>query len=151
MPGGRPREFDPEYLMQELIIWARLPDSLNINAFCHSVRPEIDPLYLKQLVNKDEEFSRVYRIVKTYLATRREEAVSEKVLHDTAYSRNLHHYDQFLYDHSQDDDRIKSDLRKTEEGNKPTQIVLKVTNDGLGAGVSVSTESVSTSPDKSSQ
>ena len=151
MPGGRPREYDPEYIMQELLLWARLPDSLNINALCHSIRPEIDPLYFKQLVNKDEEFSRVYRIVKTYIANRREEAVSEKVLSEGAFNRNLHHYDQFLYDHSKDESKYNSDLRKSEEGAKPQQIILKVSNDGLGAGVSVSTESVSNTSDQSAQ
>jgi hypothetical protein len=41
--------------------------------------------------------------------------------------------------------------QKEEEHNRPSQIILKVTNDGLGAGVSVSTEELPTPPDKSAQ
>ncbi len=151
MVMGRPPIHDPEYLMNELLIWARLPDSLNINAFCHSIRPEIDPDYLKALARKDEDFSRVFRIVKTYLANRREEANCEKILSDCAFNRNLHHYDQFLYDHSKDEQKYQSDLRKSEEGAKPQQVIIKVTNDGLGAGVNVSTKSVSNTSDQSAQ
>ena len=121
MAGGRPREYDPEYLMQEILIWARLPNSLNINAFCSSVRPEIDPEYLKELVRKDKEFSRVYRIVKSYLATRREEAVTEKVLSETAFNRNLHHYDKFLYDDWKEEKTFESELKSKEADPANTQ------------------------------
>jgi hypothetical protein len=95
MAGGRPREWDTDYLMQEIIAWARLPDSLNINAFCCSLRPEIDPEYLRQLIVKDEVFSGVYRIVKAYLAVRREEANSERLLSNQAYASGLRVYDKF--------------------------------------------------------
>lgn len=114
MAGGRPPEYDPEYIMQEMLIWARLPDSLNISDFCTSVRPEIDPGYMKQLVNKSEEFSRVYRIVKAYLCGRRESAVSEKVLDTSAFNRCLHHYDQFVYDHSKEEKIFESSLKEKE-------------------------------------
>lgn len=46
----------------------------------------------------------------------------------------------------------KSRLKqKEEEGQKPTQIILKVAHDGLGAGTQVSTEELPTSSDSSTQ
>ncbi len=113
MVAGRPQEWDVDYLNQEMLIWARLPNSLNINAFCHSITPEIDPDYLLQLVKKHPEFSRTYRIVKTYLAARREEANSEKLLSEKAYSANLKHYDIFLKEFEKKEE-IESEDRQHE-------------------------------------
>jgi hypothetical protein len=96
MAAGRPQEWDVDYIIQELAIWARLPDSLNINAFCTSLNPEIDPEYLRQISKKNPELSRTLRIAKAYLATRREEANTEKMLGDKGYAANIKHYDIFL-------------------------------------------------------
>jgi len=119
MAGGRPREWDIDYLNQEILHWARLPNSLNINAFCHSLNPEIDPDYLLQLVKKNPEFSRTYRIVKTYLAARREEANSEKLLGEKAYVANLKHYDLFLKEFEKQEEKemltFEKDLNSQEQ------------------------------------
>jgi len=109
---ARPREWDREYLLEELMAWARLPDSLNINAFCISLRPELDPQYLRHLVREDERFSAVYRIIKAYLACRREEANSEKLLSNQAYSSGLRVYDKFAEDQWKDELRFEKDLNK---------------------------------------
>ena len=114
MVMGRPPEWDVEFLKQEFLDWGRLPNSLNINAFCASLRPEIDPDYLKYLIRKDEDFSRVFRIVRAHLAARREEAVSEKVLDTTAYNRNIHHYDKFLYDDWKEEKAFEYELKEKE-------------------------------------
>ncbi len=149
MVMGRPQEWDREYIMQEMLAWAKLPDSLNINAFCTSLDPEIDPDYLLRLSKETEDFRRVYRIVKAYLATRREEANSEKMLSDKAFSSGLRNYDLFLKEDWKEEKTFESSLRKDEEGNKYTNVVIKVQNDGLGAGLNVSTEDVSAPSNKS--
>ena len=130
MAAGRPQEWDVDYLNQEILIWARLPNSLNINAFCHSIDPEIDPDYLLQLVKKHPEFSRTYRIVKTYLAARREEANSEKMLGEKAYVANLKHYDVFLKEFEKEETKemmtFEVDLKKgMEETTDKKEMISK--------------------------
>ena len=48
----------------------------------------------------------------------------------------------------QEEETFKSLLRKDEENSKPSQIIVKVSYDGLGAGLSVSTEGL---PDTTNQ
>lgn len=112
MAGGRPPEWDTDFLKREIILWARLPNSLNINAFCCSLDPEIDPDYLLYLIKKDPEFSRIHRIVKTYLSARREEANSEKLLSDAAFKSALRHYDLFLKEDWKEEETFKANLSK---------------------------------------
>jgi len=125
MAFGRPKEWDTDFLKREMLTWAKLPNSLNINAFCCSLDPEIDPEYLRQLVNKDPDFSRVYRIVKAYLCTRREQANSEKLLSDAAFKSALRHYDLFLKEDWKDEETFKSGLKAIEEGIKqPVNVII---------------------------
>jgi hypothetical protein len=96
MVAGRPQEWDVDFLADELLIWARLPNSLNINGFCISLVPEIDPEYFRALVRKHPSLSQAFRIAKAHLALRREEAHSEKLLSDKAFCINVKHYDTFV-------------------------------------------------------
>jgi len=117
----RPREHDREALMEKMIAWAKLPTSLNINAFCTSVVPEIDPEYLREIVNKEEKFSSVYRIVKAYLATRREQANSDRKLSNQAYSSGLRHYDLFLKEDWKEERKFELEIEKTVKHELPVQ------------------------------
>lgn len=118
MGAGRPQEWDIDFLTNELLIWARLPNSLNINGFCISLVPEIDPEYFRALVRKHAKLSQAFRIAKAHLAIRREEANSEKLLSDKAFMINAKHYDIFLRDFDKEEDQemlvFQSKLKKEE-------------------------------------
>lgn len=151
MVMGRPRIWDREDLFEKLLLWARLPNSLHLSAFCALYDP---PLYLKKLIefsHENEDFRESYEIAKTFLCARREEANSEwpKRLSDKAFSCNHLAYDYHAYTHWQEQKKFESSLRIDEDGNKPTQITVKVTHDGLGAGLNVSAEGVPTPFNKS--
>lgn len=91
--GGRPRTWDYEFLTRELIDWAERPDSLNLNAFCTQRHIMISATTLIEIKDKCPELGEAYSYAKTHLATRREEANSEKLLSDQAYKCNLRVYD----------------------------------------------------------
>jgi hypothetical protein len=98
--GGRPTERDVDFLTRELLDWAERPDSLNLNSFCGQRHIMIRPTSLIQIKDRagNEQLSEAYDIAKSFLATRREEANSEKLLSDQAYKCNLRVYDAFNKD-----------------------------------------------------
>lgn len=126
MTLGRPREWDREKLKWQLMHWAELPNSLNMNAFCVQPDVMISPGKLLKFVGEDEDFREVYDTVKSYIGARREEANSSKELSDAAYNKQLHVYDKFykvanrkekMYDHelAKDFKRFEKDLDKETE------------------------------------
>lgn len=139
MVMGRPREWDREKLKLQLIAWAELPNSLNLNAFCVLPEVMISPKKLLCFVDEDEDFRELYDIAKAMLAARREEAVTEKVLAECAYNRTIRYMDCFETTYWKREKQFESDLRKSEESNKPTEVTIRVKNDGLGAGINIST------------
>lgn len=96
MTLGRPQVWDREKIKSDMLYWAELPDSLNINAFCYSFEPKIPPSQLCRMVSSDEDLCQVYEIVKAYLAVRREEANSEKLLSDKCHAISITVYDYFV-------------------------------------------------------
>ncbi len=101
--GGRPREHDRDAIALELIEWAKKDDSINLNAFCCSRKPCLDPSKLSQWAREDEGFRRSYRAAKAFLAVRREEWLSSEQLHQAAYNRNAKVYDYFEREESRDE------------------------------------------------
>ena len=149
MVMGRPREYDREDIFRQLLEWVKLPNSMNLNAFCYSCDPQIAPRKLLAFVDEDDNFRELYEIAKACLAARREEANCDKLLSDAAYSRSARYFDYFEKQHWKKEKIFESHLRKEEEANKPTKIVVKVSNEGLGAGINISAEEVSDSSNKS--
>jgi len=95
--AGRLKTWDIDFLTRELLDWAERADSLNLNAFCTQRHIMIAPGTLLDIIDRDGEDEQplveAYKIAKGYLATRREEANSEKLLSDQAYKCNLRVYD----------------------------------------------------------
>lgn len=93
-PGGRPREHDRSKIAQDMILWARKEDSLNLNGFCADCL--IPPQKLSEWAKEDSEFREVLWVVKSFLARRREKCVSEGTLHQKAYDLNAKVYDALI-------------------------------------------------------
>ncbi len=117
--GGRPREYDRDYIKKRLAAWAQEPSSLNINAFCclPDIKISFDKLYI--FCKDDEEFHEVYKEAKAYISSNREEANACKELSDAAYNKHLHVYD-LAYKHATRDDKkfdveLQKDLKKFEK------------------------------------
>lgn len=116
--NGRPREHDRDKIAQEMIEWARLPASSNLNAFCVSLEPPIDPSKISNWAKEDDNFRQAYRITKSYLAKNREEMLSDGILHQAAYNRNARVYDFFENEKWEDETlfahRLKEEMLKLE-------------------------------------
>lgn len=112
MVMGRPREWDREKLKWQLMHWAELPNSLNINAFCCLPDILISPTKLLQFVKEDQDFREVYNIVKAFIAARREEANCEKILSDKAFAISHKVYDLFQKEEDREDFKYQKELER---------------------------------------
>jgi hypothetical protein len=101
MVMGRPQEFDRNKVAQELIEWAKKPDSINLCKFCALHDPIISPSYLSIWAKEDDNFSKAYDAAKLFLGFRREEWLSQETLHVKAYDLNAKTYDYFLKEEHQ--------------------------------------------------
>lgn len=149
-PRGRPREHDRDQIAEDLIEWARKDDSINFNKFCSTRNPPIPASKLLQWAKEEDEFRAAYETAKAFLACRREEWLSQEVLHVKAFDLNSTVYDLFAREEKMEMAKFTSTLSK-EDDKKPTAINIKISNDGLGSGLRVSTEGISNSLHKSSQ
>lgn len=143
MGAGRPREHDRELIAANLIEWAKKDDSINFNKFCAYCDPILPVAKLRQWAAEDDKFRTAYEQAKTFLAFRREEFVSNDRLHSAAWGRNAKHYDVSLKQDEEASEAYTASLRKDED-SKPTQINIKIDNDGLGSGLKVSAPKIST-------
>lgn len=91
---GRPREWDREALAKDLVEWAQLDTSVNLNGFC--AKHLMAAQKLTQFARECENFRSAYEIAKTIVGARRESKLSKQELHVKAYDLNARVYDHFL-------------------------------------------------------
>lgn len=150
MVAGRPREHDRDKISIELIEWAKKEDSINFNKFCCTREPPIPATKLLLWAKEDDKFRMAYETAKAFLGCRREEWLSKEMLHVKAFDLNATVYDLIAKDEKMEMSSYDASLRK-EADSKPTEINIRVAHDGLGSGLSVSTEKLSTTVHKSSK
>ena len=114
MVAGRPQEHNRMKIAQEMIEWAKLPDSVNLNKFCCLHDPILSPSMIIRWTKEDNEFRQSYEIAKSFLGFRREEKLTSNELHVKAYDVNAATYDLFLRDERREQAQFESDLRKKE-------------------------------------
>jgi hypothetical protein len=112
--GGRPRSHDREKLMAELIEWAQLDDSINLNKFCCTRKPPISPCTLPEYANEDPVFDKAYKTAKAFIGMRREEKLTNGQLHVKAYDLNATVYDYYLKLERREQAKFESELAKSD-------------------------------------
>lgn len=133
--AGRPKEHDREKLAKELIEWALLPDSINLNGFCCTRKPPIAPSKITLFRNESPIFREAYETAKAFLADRREKMLNNETLHVKAYDLNATTYDYFLKEERRIQAEYEASLKK-EEVKTPTKVVFEV-NYGNGNQVEI--------------
>lgn len=103
--GGRPREHDRDKIGLDLIEWAKLPTSINLNGFCCSREPPLNPRRLADWSKDCDNFRGAYETAKAFLGNRREELLNSELLHVKAYDLNARTYDYFL----KEEDELKKE------------------------------------------
>ena len=131
--AGRPKEHDREKLAKELIEWALLPDSINLNGFCCTRKPPIAPSKITLFRNESPIFREAYETAKAFLADRREKMLNNETLHVKAYDLNATTYDYFLkeekYEEKEQD--LKNKLKQLEYEIKLKQDNGSVTEEAM--------------------
>src|SRR5277367_4267778 len=111
--GGRPRTWDREKIADELVAWAMLDDSINLNAFC--AIKLMPPSKISEFANEDKRFHEAYEIAKSYIAIHRENRLTDGTLHVKAYDLNARVYDYFLKQDHKEMLRLQAELKNQEQ------------------------------------
>lgn len=119
MVMGRPQEYNRVKIAEEIIEWAKLPDSINLNKFCAYHDPIIPATTMLNWVREDPDFRKAYECARMFLASRREEWLNGELLHVKAYDLNATVYDQFLKCEKREQAEFESNLKKEENDNIP--------------------------------
>lgn len=115
MVAGRPKEHDREKVFNDLVEWAKLDDSININKFCAlHCDPPMPVSNILRWISEEPKFRGPYETAKAFIAFRREEFVSADLLHVKAYDLNSSAYDVHLHSHKRDDLKFESNLKREE-------------------------------------
>jgi hypothetical protein len=122
--GGRPREHNREQVGLDMIEWAKLPGSINLNKFCAYYEPIIPPSKISQWAKEDDGFRRAYEAAKTFIGFRREEMLNKDELHVKAYDLNATVYDQFLKDEKRQQQEFENSLAKESNTSVPEAIAM---------------------------
>lgn len=116
---GRPREYDPHIIAEEILEWSLDEESINIAQFCAD-RGYL-PVLIWRLDRENEKFSHAYMMVKMRLAERRERMLNCNLLNYGAWQRYQRGYDPFLAkeeDEKEDKDaQRKKGIAETEHKN----------------------------------
>ena len=147
--GGRPPEWDLEELAKELIEWSYKSDSLNLIGFSSPKRMSVTKL--PDFAVKNSKFREALILAKENIGINRFKAASLNQMPEKFYTRCEGMYDPLYHKYDRDEKIFESSLRKDEEGNKPTQITVKVQHDGLGSGLNISAETLPITDNQSSQ
>jgi len=120
MAGGRPPEYDRSKIANDLIEWAKKPDSINLCKFCATYEVMLPPSYISVWAKESTEFSQAYEFAKTCIGARREELLNSEQLHVKAYDLNAKTYDYFLNEQAQKSAEFEANLKKLLETPKDT-------------------------------
>lgn len=92
--GGRPREYCPDKLAEELTEWVKDEEAINMAQFCceRGYMPEL----IWRLDKESKNFSRAYTLARLRLAERRERLMNNNLLNYGAWQRYQRMYDPFL-------------------------------------------------------
>src|SRR5690242_6312159 len=99
---GRPREYDPDQIADEMIEWVKDEESINMAQFCAD-RGYL-PTLIWRLEKENEDFCYAYTITKLKLAERRERLMNADLLNYGSWQRYQRGYDPFLAKDEDDKD-----------------------------------------------
>lgn len=120
---GRERTYDREKIAQEMIEWAQLDSSVNLNGFC--AIKLIPPGTLLRWKDEEHSFRESYELVKSILGNRREKMVSDGSLHVKAFAINATNYDKFLKEETREEYKFLNDLKMQEKKSYDEEDILR--------------------------
>ena len=125
MVMGRPRIHDRDEIATQLIEWAQLPDSINLNGFCCSREPPMPPSKITQWAKECDNFRQAYESAKAFIGQRREIMLSQELLHVKAYDLNATTYDHFMKEERKETLKYSAEVNAEQE-NKQTPITINL-------------------------
>ncbi len=121
---SRPREHDRDQVALDMINWAQLDTSINLNEFC--AINKMSPSMIIRWSKENDLFRQSYELVKAHLAWRRENWLNSEALHVKAYDLNATNYDMFLRDERRAQAEFEAGLKLQTDSQVPEVLNEKV-------------------------
>lgn len=134
---ARPREHDRDKIAKELLEWAEEETSLNLNKFC--ALNKLPPSKLSEFAKEDKLFRESYELAKSHLACRREEYLTDGMLHVKAYDLSVAAYDYFVKEERRDQAQFEVGIKKQNDVNV-TEDIKAMFNDTMNQLSSLQSE-----------
>lgn len=149
MAGGRPKEYNRVQVGKDFVKWAtNNPEALTVPMFATSIG--LHSGIMRNWARETEEFRALFIEGKEQIGINRLRATQQDMLDPSIYRGHIGNYDVDLNEYIREEKSFDASLRKEIE-SKPTEIHVKVSNDGLGRGIKVSTAKLPTKTDRSSK
>lgn len=140
MPGGRPQEYDRIQIGKDFVKWAtNNPEALTVPMFATSIG--LHSGIMRNWSRESDEFRVLFLEGKEQIGINRLRASQMETLDNSIYRAHVGNYDIDINEYMREEKTFESDLRKKEDA-KPTEITVRVSNDGLGSGIKIPTSSI---------
>ena len=115
MANGRPRKHDREKIAEDLIEWAEEETSINLNKFC--AINKLPPSKLSLFAKENDDFRQSLEVAKAFLAYRREEYLTDGMLHVKGYDVSVAAYDYFVREERREQAQFEAGIKKQNDIN----------------------------------
>lgn len=115
--GGRPRIHDRDQIAKDMLEWALLETSTNMNGFCATRKPPMAPSFITNWAKECDTFRGAYEAAKALVGMRREQMLSDGRLHLKAYDLNAKVYDHFLKEEWKQTVKFEAQVNKDVNNN----------------------------------
>lgn len=140
MPAGRP-PYDRIQIGKDFVKWATGNlQALTVPMYATSIG--LHSGIMRAWAKEDPEFSALFIEGKEQIGINRLRASQLETLDSSIYRAHVGNYDVDLNEYMREEKTFESNLKKQED-NKPTEITVKVSHDGLASGAKISAKTVS--------
>jgi hypothetical protein len=139
--GGRPKEYDRIQIGRDFVEWATNNiEALTVPMFATSIG--LHSGIMRNWARENDEFRALFREGKEQIGINRLRATQQDLLDNSIYRGHIGNYDIDINEYIREEKAFDAALSH-EGDSKPTQINIKVSHDGLGSGIDVSTKGLS--------
>ncbi len=142
MTAGRPKEYDRIQIAKDFVKWStNNPEALTVPMFAVSIG--IHSGIMRNWARECDKFRALFIEGKEQIGLNRLRATQHDMLDSSIYRGHIGNYDIDLNEYIREEKTFEASL-KNEQTHKPTEIHLRLSNDGLGTGLGLSAPKIST-------
>lgn len=148
---GRPPTYDAEEQAQALLEWSKTDNATALVQFCN--KQDINPDLIYDLRDRSPVFAEALKKAKSRIAERLRLKLHDKhkPYNYGLFMAEIGFHDKFHHDYVEGLKDKEAERKSKVAANSGIPFILRVDKDGIGAGIDISTETVSDSDNQSAE